>query len=1416
MALSKPEYSVDELKPKAGGKPVKGSSIPLILPNDMKYNAATGGVEKVPDAQRTGLYVVPEASDLLEGIEEPVSVLAICGPCRTGKSYILSRMLGTADAFALGHRMDPETFGIWMGTKVLRGKDFTIVLLDTEGIDAVGASAGQDASILVLTILLSSQLIYNSQNVPRKGDLEKMQCFIKLATGITVKQGSRDVSGFRDFFPDFLWLLRDVTLKMENEDGNEMDPTEYLTKKVLKRDPGAFEESQNDKVGRVILTFFPTVECAKLVQPSGDVEVMRNIAQHTDNLNPEFNEGVNALTERLLQKSRAKRGYNKGSTVSGLALSIMTRQYVEAVNDPNAIPALDNTWQNTVELMTNKAIDEAVMEYKKQIQDRIAKARATENGEVPLEEDGASEENEATENDLNIPRQPTLMDLHHESFKEVTGRLLEKVGHFGISSESQGTDEQNSVAEKMQNRLVQREERTVDHVAADGSIQKKEGFVVTGGELFQYIQENKELSRGFCQKTFELLFGPIRVKGQSPPPDYDFKQLMEELEHAHKKYYEQARGPEKWVVLQEMTKDLKQLEANFNNIKGFEKKVLEEQQKAQEAEIKAREQEREAQQLNKQRDDMLKAQQETLEKVQQQHKEHMDKFEKQELERREKEEKKIQELTNALMHEQAQMAKERNEREKEKAMEMMKSMQQEQAANNRQMMELMGRILEKTAAPPLNMPGAHSKFGFRVEELQPKAGGKPVKGSSIPLILPNDMKYNAATGGVEKVRGKRTGLYVVPEALDLLEGIEEPVSVPAICGPARTGKSYILSRMLGTADAFALGHRTDPETFGIWMGTKVLRGKDFTIVLLDTEGIDAVGASASQDASILVLTILLSSQLIYNSQNVPRKGDLEKMQSFINLAKGITVNQGKRTDTSEVSALRKFFPDFLWLLRDVTLKMEDDHGNEIHPTEYLKTKVLGIQHEKGSTSDKVRQAILNFFPSVECATLERPSGDVDIMSSIAHNTDNLNPGFNKGVENLIQMLIQKARPKRGCHEGSTVNGEALSIMTKQYVEAVNNPNAIPALDNTWQHTVELMTNKAIEEAVKEYKKRMQDRIAKARATENGEVPLEEDGASEENEATENDLQPTLMDLHHESFKEVTGRLLEKVGHFGISSESQGTDEQNSVAEKMQNRLVQREERTVEYVTCTEDGTSRKQKRFVVTGGELFQYVQKNKDLSRVFCKRLFERLLGPISKRVESPAADYELQQFMEELDSARQQYKEQARGPEKWIVLQEMTPNVDKLKAKFETIVYQRRILQEQQRALEAELRATELESEMNKLIQQAQDVEQNRLENMQQMDRLLQTYQHEISQLKHQIEEQKDDALKTIQELQAKHMEQQVEMERVRSERELSRFDRVIQQMEQQMADMQREMEELKKQPPRPPTPPPPPPKEQKCTIL
>ena len=168
------DYVVRQLSATPGPGSSAPSSIPLIIPDDMVYDKEANTLTRVKGRKRRKLVPVPEALELLKQLKKQVAVLAICGPCRSGKSYVLSKMVDLPDAFKLGHQMDPETYGIWLGTSYLDFGDYAMLLLDTEGIDAVSAKGQDDVSILVMTVLLSSCLIYNSMHVPKRADVDMM------------------------------------------------------------------------------------------------------------------------------------------------------------------------------------------------------------------------------------------------------------------------------------------------------------------------------------------------------------------------------------------------------------------------------------------------------------------------------------------------------------------------------------------------------------------------------------------------------------------------------------------------------------------------------------------------------------------------------------------------------------------------------------------------------------------------------------------------------------------------------------------------------------------------------------------------------------------------------------------------------------------------------------------------------------------------------------------------------------------------------------------------------------------------------------------------------------------------------------------------------------------------------------------
>ena len=159
-----------------------GRAIPLCLPNNISWDPHLKKCIKHGNDDRSSLVLNECALKILESISGPVCVVSIVGPCRTGKSYILSRLISSTGKshFDLGHEMDPKTMGIWMWDKPFKlklssGMDVTMVLLDTEGIDAAGASEQGDNQIFTLSVLVSSLLIYNSMTLPRRDDLSKMQ-----------------------------------------------------------------------------------------------------------------------------------------------------------------------------------------------------------------------------------------------------------------------------------------------------------------------------------------------------------------------------------------------------------------------------------------------------------------------------------------------------------------------------------------------------------------------------------------------------------------------------------------------------------------------------------------------------------------------------------------------------------------------------------------------------------------------------------------------------------------------------------------------------------------------------------------------------------------------------------------------------------------------------------------------------------------------------------------------------------------------------------------------------------------------------------------------------------------------------------------------------------------------------------------
>jgi len=156
------------------------------------------------------------------------------------------------------------------------------------------------------------------------------------------------------------------------------------------------------------------------------------------------------------------------------------------------------------------------------------------------------------------------------------------------------------------------------------------------------------------------------------------------------------------------------------------------------------------------------------------------------------------------------------------------------------------------------------------------------------------MSGEKVTKSMEFIVCEDDGRFVVREdALQMLAGIEGDISVIALAGLQRTGKSFLMNLLSreniadGSDRNFVVGNTVNTCTKGINMFLR--REKDVTVVFLDTEGFGSTIRSQAYDIKLFSLALLLSSQFVYNSRGVIDGNAIEDLSLVVELTKHIHV-----------------------------------------------------------------------------------------------------------------------------------------------------------------------------------------------------------------------------------------------------------------------------------------------------------------------------------------------------------------------------------------------------------------------------------------------------------------------------------------------------------------------------------------------
>ena len=283
------------------------------------------------------------------------------------------------------------------------------------------------------------------------------------------------------------------------------------------------------------------------------------------------------------------------------------------------------------------------------------------------------------------------------------------------------------------------------------------------------------------------------------------------------------------------------------------------------------------------------------------------------------------------------------------------------------------------------------------------------------------------------------------------------IGIISLIGKYRTGKSFLLNKVFLKKKGFNVGSSIKACTKGIWLWSNPLLisnsfCEEFPVFLIDTEGLCAYDEEINHDSKIFLISVLISSLLIYNSFGTIDEQALNNLSLIVNLSKNLNKS--------------KYFPSFLWILRDFALKLEDNEGNLITAKEYLENALNAKNEEK----NYVRNVIKNYFKERDCFTIVRPvENESDLQRLNYLEDEKIRPEFLEQIEILRNKIFMIVKPKN--FEGKNFSGENFFFFVENVVECVNNGN-VPNIENCWNYVINIEMNKKIDENVKNYRKKL--------------------------------------------------------------------------------------------------------------------------------------------------------------------------------------------------------------------------------------------------------------------------------------------------------------------------------------------------------
>ncbi|PKY13077.1 GBP-domain-containing protein [Rhizophagus irregularis] len=306
----------------------------------------------------------------------------------------------------------------------------------------------------------------------------------------------------------------------------------------------------------------------------------------------------------------------------------------------------------------------------------------------------------------------------------------------------------------------------------------------------------------------------------------------------------------------------------------------------------------------------------------------------------------------------------------------------------------------------------------------------------------------------KSVNGKFGQILLNPEALNILQEINEPLAIISVVGSFHRGKSWFANVLHGRHDSFNLGPGVEGCTRGIYMwsppfklsneqsDSKTIQKR---VIVLDSEGIDDPNQDPNWATKLFILCLVISSTFVYNINRIVGNIDIGKLCLMTNLNEFI--QEPKDGD---------FLLRLVILLRDFIFE-----------------------------SPETAMAIERIFSDFDVYSLPPPGCKKKLLQHMEEvKNDELDEDFVNEVENAIKSIFSQLPIKY--IGSSTMQGISFVKFLENTIERMNSSevSSLLSIPSEYESVIQFVAQEAIKESIEKYKERMNALI-----NEGGKLPI---------------------------------------------------------------------------------------------------------------------------------------------------------------------------------------------------------------------------------------------------------------------------------------------------------------------------------------